>query len=141
MRRFISILLFLFTVALTASTALAEEFVVIVNKSNPVGRLSNQDAKRIFLGKRRTWPNRTTITVITQEGTAVHKAFLRTVIGNTPKQYSTYWKQAIFTGTGTAPKSFKTDAEVKAFVSSNVNAIGYIGWRSPVSSVKKVTLH
>ncbi len=124
-----------------SSVAFASRLVLIVNKQNPVSRLSQQDVKRIFLGKRMTWPNKSLITTITQKRSETHRQFVRAIIRQTSQEYSQYWKHLVRTGRGIPPKSVATDNEVKAAVSTNVNAIGYIDEQSLDRSVKKVKVH
>ena len=121
-----------------SSISFASRLVLIVNKQNPVSRLSQQDVKRIFLGKRMTWPNKSLITTITQSNSEAHRQFVRAIIRQTSQEYSQYWNRLARTGRGIPPKSVATDDEVKAAVSTNVNAIGYIDEQSLDRSVKKV---
>ena len=138
--RTLSLLTAVLLVLGTSSVSLASTLVLIVNKKNPVSRLSQQDAKRIFLGKRMTWPNKSLITTITQANSEAHRQFVRAIIRQTSQEYSAYWNRLARAGRGIPPKSVATDDEVKAAVSTNVNAIGYIDEDSLDRSVKKVKI-
>jgi ABC-type phosphate transport system substrate-binding protein len=123
----------------TSSAALAG-VAVIVNKANPVDELPADDVRNIFLGKKTTWSGGKTISFVVQEGTAAHRDFATVVMDKTVQQYDLYWKKAMFTGTGSAPKSFRSDDEVKAYVASRVNAIGYVDDGAVDHSVKKINV-
>jgi ABC-type phosphate transport system substrate-binding protein len=123
-----------------ASSAAFAGIAVVVNKANPVDQLSDDEVKNIFLGKKTTWSGGKTIMPVTQEGTSLHEKFTSSVLDKTVHQFTIFWKKALFTGTGIAPKAFRSDAQVKEFVNSNLAAIGYIDEDSLDGSVKKVTV-
>ena len=138
--RFLKTITLLALLVFTSSAALAG-IAVVVNKANPIHQLSDDEVKNIFLGKKTTWPDGKTIVPVTQEGTARHEQFTDSVLDKTVRQFTIYWKKALFTGTGIAPKSFKSDAEVSQFINANQFAIGYIDENSLDGSVSKVTLN
>ena len=118
----------------------AEGYAVIVNKANAVEKISSRDLKRIFLGEKTTWPhNKEKIRVAVFKKAALHKEFLRDILKKSPLQFSLHWKRILFTGTGSAPNIFNTDAEVKEFVKANPTAIGYISPQSLDDTVKKIS--
>ncbi|MBE0595876.1 MAG: substrate-binding domain-containing protein [Desulfuromonadales bacterium] len=119
-----------------APLAAAADFVLVVNKSNPQPPLSENEVKNIFLGKMTVWNNGAAIAMVTQENPDVHEFFVRNVVNKTGQQYATYWKKALFTGTGTPPPVLKNDAEVRAFVAANIGGIGYVSASSIDASVR-----
>jgi len=128
------------SILLTSSASWAADFVLIVNKANGISHISADDARNIFLGKKTTWRDGKTIVFAVQEGTETNNEFTSEVLQKTANQYMLFWKKAVFTGTGTAPHSFKSAAEVKEFVSSDIHSIGYISEKSMDDTVKKVEL-
>jgi hypothetical protein len=54
----------------------------------------------------------------------------------TPSQFKSYWKKLVFTGKGSAPKSFHTDAEVIRYVAETPGAISYISSETRPENVK-----
>ncbi|WP_291318030.1 hypothetical protein [Desulfuromonas sp.] len=139
MRLMIASVLFLLAVA-AVSAAETADYVVITHQENPVSTISAQDAKNIFLGKRTTWPDGQSITVFVQEQTAANESFTRGVVKKTPQQFFTYWRKALFSGTGTPPKSLPDDQTMKRFVASNPLAIGYILPESLDETVKSLEI-
>lgn len=125
---------------LSVCPGFAADFAVIANKANPVSDMAAKDVKSIFEGKKTSWPNGASVIVVTQDGPAVHEAFTKEIVKKTPSQFALYWKKALFTGTGNPPKNFPNDAEVKAFVAANENAIGYISPGALDDTVKKLEL-
>ena len=123
--------------ALAAET-LAADFVVVVHAENALSSMTEQDIKQIFLGKKTTWSNDRTIDIIIQEDTDAHTGFTQDILGKTSQQFMIYWKKMLFTGKGLLPRSVKTDAEVKAFVASNPDAIGYLSPDALDNTVKRL---
>jgi ABC-type phosphate transport system substrate-binding protein len=126
-------------VALAAKT-LAADFVVVVHSENALFWMTEQDLKQIFLGKKTTWPDRRTIDIIIQEDSVAHAGFTQEVLGKTSQQFMVYWKKMLFTGKGLLPRSARNDAEVKAFVASKPEAIGYLSPEALDSTVKKLEI-
>lgn len=108
---------------------------VVANKGLGLESVSRSELQQIFLGKVVTWSNGKKAVPVTLKGGAVHDEFLKTHMGKSPSQYDTFWKQAIFTGTGRPPKALGSDADVVKFVSSTEGAVGYISAESPYSGV------
>ncbi len=135
-----SFALLLFLVPLLAGTVLAADFALVVNKANSESTISENDAKNIFLGKKTAWENGTRVIAVTQENSPVHEGFTKEVVKKTPAQFSTFWKKALFTGTGTPPKDFGNDSEMKAFVAANPGGIGYIARSALDGSVKELRI-
>ncbi len=128
------ILLFVLSVNL-----IAENFVVIVNKANSASSISSADLQNIYSGKKSTWADGKSIVASFNNGSAKDD-FLKDGIKKTLPQYQTFWKKAVFTGTGTPPKELDSDAKVKEFVSSNPNAVGFISASALDASVKKLDI-
>ena len=127
-------------ITVLAPFAAASEFVLVVHKDNPQSSLSENEVKNIFLGKITRWSNGVPIAMVTQENPDVHEFFVRNMVNKTGQQYATYWKKALFTGTGTPPPVLKNDAEVKTFVATQAGGIGYISVRSVDASVRVLDL-
>ncbi|MGB0833938.1 MAG: phosphate ABC transporter substrate-binding protein [Psychrobium sp.] len=106
------------------------EIVVVVNKGNGV-TLSKSDVSRIFLGKMKKYTP-----VNASSGNALRAEFNKKALNKSSSQVKAYWSKLVFSGKGTPPKEFASDAEIKAFVASNPNAIGYINSASLDDSVK-----
>jgi ABC-type phosphate transport system substrate-binding protein len=113
--------------------ALATELAVIVNPKNPASRMFSEQAAQFFLGKS------TLFTPIEyDEGVAIRNEFHTKVLQKDSAQVKTIWSKLVFTGKGTAPKEYKTAAEVKKAVAADVSAIGYIDKAQVDDSVKVI---
>jgi ABC-type phosphate transport system substrate-binding protein len=120
------------TLALCSATALAQSVAVIVNPGNANPPSADQISS-IFLGKS------TDLTgVDLPDGNAHRNAFYQKVTGKDGAQLKAYWAKLVFTGKAQPLKELGSDAEVKKFVASNPNAIGYIDKGAVDGSVKVV---
>lgn len=132
----ISVFSALFVLYATATNA-AADLVVIVNPDNPLASLSVEDAKRIYLGKDKSFPNGDRIAAADQaENSPSRKKFYADVIQKSESQLKAYWSQMIFTGKDTPPEVIGNDAAVKKWVAENKNAIGYVDGSIADGSVK-----
>lgn len=119
----------------------AAEYVLVVHPENPLQRLSGEEARNIFLGKQRRWPDNNEITLVMNTGPETHAAFTRGLLQKTPAQLALYWKKALYSGAGLYPLATQDDEATKAYVGRHRNAISYIAGNSLDRQVKKVEIH
>ena len=118
-------------------TTAAADVVVIVNRDNPITTLSKEDAKRIYLGKDKSFPNGEKVRAADQaEGNAARDKFYAAVVEKTDAQIKAYWSQLIFTGKGTPPDMIGGDSAVKKWVAEHKSGIGYVDASAVDGSVK-----
>ena len=91
--RYLTVVLVL-ALLFVSSAALAADYVVITNDSNPVTALSAKDVKNYYLGKQTSWSDGSKVVVYTQAGSPVNKDFMKQMVRKTPQQYATYWKKS-----------------------------------------------
>jgi len=124
---------------LSASLFAADGNVVIVaNKSVPVSTISSATLKLIFLGKKNTWSDGSDIIPVALKSGRTHEAFLDIHVQKSSSQYSSFWKQAIFTGEGTPPRSFSSMSELVSYVAATPGAVGYVSVGTSTGNAKKL---
>ncbi len=122
------------------SASALSEIAVVVHPNND-NALTKADVTRIFLGKKRAYPNGSEAIPVDQtDGSAVRSRFVQTMLKKNDQQIKAYWAQLLFTGKGTPPKDVGGGAEVKALISKNPALIGYIDVSEVDDSVKVVLL-
>ncbi len=131
---FVALILFLHAVGWAADT------FVFVNKSVPDKSLERESIERIYLGKKSQWSDGTRIVPVVLKSGATHTAFVRKFLDRDASQFSTYWKQAVFTGRGVPPKSFDSEAELVEFVSVTPGAIGYASFMPSSKPVSRIAV-
>ena len=135
-----SILYSLLLLLVFAGTCMAEEILLVTQANNPVNSLTRQEVRNIFLGKKTTWSDGQNIVVFIQQDNTATNLFSREYLAKSPQQFYTYWKKALFTGTGNPPITLSNDSEMKAFISAKRSSIGYIGAEALDGSVKELKI-
>lgn len=116
-------------------TTLAD-VVIIANKSITVDSVTAAEAKKIFLGKKKSISGGGTIKLADLPiGNATRKKFYRSIVNKKEKQLKAYWAKITFTGKGYPPRIFDSDTEVMNWVAETTGAIGYVSGASVNNSV------
>ena len=124
---------------LTLAHAASAQVAVIVNPKSAIASMSSEQVSSIFLGKSNTLPSGAAAAPVDlPEGSAVHEQFYSKASGKTSAQVKATWARLTFSGKATPPKELGSSADVKKFVASNPDAIGYIEKSAVVGSVKAV---
>ena len=120
------------------SSSAFSDVSVIVHPNN-TNALSEEDISRIFLGKRKSFPDGAEAIPIDQiEGSPSRTKFVGSVLKKSDQQIKAYWAQLLFTGKGAPPTIIDNEADVKRLISENPNLIGYINSINVDDSVKVV---
>lgn len=121
----------LFASLLLAAVPAQAEIVVVVNPANPASRMFTEQAAQFFLGKSNQF------TPVDQgKESAIRRDFYQKLAGKTLAQVEAVWAKIEFSGKGTMPKSYGTDAAVKKAIAADPSAIGYIDKAAVDDSVK-----
>ena len=114
---------------------------VVVHISNPVARITREQASQIFLRKVGLWDNRKQVLPVDQAADSpVRRAFTKQVHRRTIASVQTYWQQQTFAGVAVAPPERTTDAEVLAYIRQYPNAIGYVSADTDLGNDIKVLI-
>ena len=111
---------------LVTGTAMAET-VLIANASVTLDEVEAGMVQKIYLGRLTEWNKEAPIVPVLLAGGPVTNDFLKTLVKKTSFQFNAYWKRAVFTGTGTPPRTFDSEDELVAFIAKTEGAIGYVG--------------
>jgi len=131
----------LLAILVSPAFSMAENVLVIANRSVAVSGLDRDDIRKIFLGQKTTWDDGTKIIFVVQDRTKAGDAFLKTYLQKTAAQYDKYWKKQVFSGKGRAPYSFSSNQELVEFVSRTPGAIGYVSAATNTGDTKIITVH
>jgi ABC-type phosphate transport system substrate-binding protein len=122
--------------AIGAATAWAADIKVIANSSVGATSVSADELKGVFLATKSSLSDGSHVEPVLLKSGAVHEAFLKDYVGKSDSALETYYRSLVFTGKGSMPKAFATDAEVVAYVEKTKGAIGYVGTATATSSAK-----
>jgi TonB family protein len=116
--------------------SLAGDVKVIANSSVKADTISTAELKRVFLEEKNSLADGTHVEPVLQKGGPAHAAFLQEYLGRSEDDLQTYYRTLVFTGRGSMPKAFGSDAEVVAYVARTRGAIGYVSSAASVGGVK-----
>ena len=115
------------------------QVAVVVGAKSPVGTMTADQVSGIFLGKSSAFPSGgTAVLADLPDSSPTHDLFYTKVTGKNSAQVKAAWSRLVFSGKATPPKELASSADVKKFVASNPDAIGYIEKSAVDSSVKVV---
>jgi ABC-type phosphate transport system substrate-binding protein len=114
---------------------------IIVHPDVDVAALTQAEIARIYLGKKTFWESGDRIAPsLLNEESPLTESFLEESLKKTVRQYRAYWKRHLFSGQGTAPKTFASSKQVADFVAANPGAIGVVDPGYADDRVKVVAL-
>jgi ABC-type phosphate transport system substrate-binding protein len=129
------------TLCATATTAMAQDFKVIVNSGNATSELPGDVAAKLFLKQALKFPSGTAAQPVDQaKGSPVRASFSKAVLNRPVAAVETYWQQQIFAGKEVPPPAKTSDDDVIAFVKANPGAIGYVSAGAATAGVKVVDI-
>jgi ABC-type phosphate transport system substrate-binding protein len=125
--------------ALATAPASGAGVVVVAHPSVGVSDVSAADLKEIFLGNKTSVGGADVQPVLAESGVA-HEAFLKDYVGKSPAALKNHFKSLVFTGKGSMPKSFGSDAEIVKYVAATKGAIGYVSSGAEGAGVKTIAV-
>ena len=113
------------------------EIVVIAHPGNSATQISLDTAREIYLGRMTTLPSGGKVVAVDQKDGAPSKdEFQEKVLKMNAGQVKAHWSKLIFSGQGVPPSVVGGSVEVRSWVASNPNGIGYIDKKAADGSVK-----
>jgi ABC-type phosphate transport system substrate-binding protein len=108
-------------------TAVAEDFVVVVNEANPTRHLTRAEVSRIFLKRTPVWPNGSPVVPYDLSATSPTRAAFTLAVHKKPMEVvQAFWDQEIYSGRSLPPKVHSTEQAVLHAVRSEPGALGYV---------------
>jgi ABC-type phosphate transport system substrate-binding protein len=108
-------------------SAQGPEFVIIVNKTNPVKTLQASELRRIFLKQSRMWSHAEPMVPVDWDSTsAIRQVFSRQVLNRSVREVAEYWVQQSMTQGLVPPSTQRSARAVLRFVASVPGAISYV---------------
>ncbi|MGD0792729.1 MAG: TonB family protein [Terriglobales bacterium] len=123
-----------------AVNSLAADVKVIANWSVKADTISAGELRRVFLKEKISLADGTHVEPVLEKNGPVHEAFLQEYLGMSEDDLQTYYRTLVFTGRGSMPKAFGSDAEVVAYVARTRGAIGYVSSAASAQGVKTLAI-
>lgn len=123
----------------TASTAVSEEILIVINSENETRELSRQELVDLYMGRSQEFPNGNFVIRVDQlPSSDIREAFYQGLVGKSTAEVNAYWARLLFTGRASPPVVVADDDVTLKMVRENRNAIGYIYASQLDDSVKVV---
>lgn len=123
-----------------AVTAMAADYVIIVNKSSALASVSTAELKRLYTGNVSDINGKKITPANLSLDNPTSIAFLKEIVGMSVPDYKSFWLAEQVRGGSTAPEVKKIASAMVSFVSENPNAIGYIESGSVTGIVKVIPI-
>lgn len=123
-------------IAMLLSFSAQAEIAIIAHPSHGESQISIEDAQKLWLGKSRKHGNAKVSLADQKEDGPVRGEFSEKVLGQSERQVRAHWSKLIFTGQATPPEVVGSDAEMKSWVASQSDRLGYINASAADGSVK-----
>ena len=122
------------------STAIAQDVVLIANKSAQITEIKDADLRAIFKGEKTRFADGSHAVPVTLKGGPVHEVFLRNHLGYSPDEFRAQWRKAVFTGQGAMPRAFDSESALIEYVAATPGAVGYVSRMSPQEKVTTISV-
>jgi ABC-type phosphate transport system substrate-binding protein len=123
-----------------AMAGLAADVVIVANPSVRASSASAEELKLVFLGSKTSLSDGSAVEPVLAQSGAAHEAFLKTYVGKSDPALRNHFKGLVFTGKGSMPRSFASDAEIVAYVAKTKGAIGYVESPPTAPGVKQLAI-
>ncbi len=111
--------------ALLIAVPAMAEVQIVAHSGVADATLGAGSIQKVFLGKQSQWSDGAVIKLGVLTDSPVTDEFLKNYVRKSASQFQTFWKKAIFSGTGNAPQEFNTAEALVAWVSATPGAVGF----------------
>jgi hypothetical protein len=119
--------------------ATAQDVFIVTYKGAGGSQITASQLRDIFIGTRSRFDDGTRAIPVILKGGPAHEVFLHKHIGDSPDEFRTRWRKALFTGQGAMLKEFSSEAALLDYIAVTPGAIGYVS-RINQDSVKVLTI-
>lgn len=135
MKSIASMFLFVLTIALCAGRAEAQ-VIVIANPGVKAADVSKSDLRDVFTGAATSLKDGSHVTPALLKGGAANDQFLSAYVGKSGTALLAGWRNLVFSGQASMPKTVDSEAAMVEFVAHTPGAIGYVSKAAPHDGVK-----
>lgn len=116
---------FLFFSLLAAPCVLAQ-IVIVADVRSPLPELTLDQAEQFYLGRVHTLPDGSVVTLADLPAGALRDQFYQQVTGKNANQIRAHWSRMVFTGRALPPRQAESVAQLRQWLASQPNLIGYM---------------
>ncbi len=123
-------------VILASASASAGNVKIVANSSVKADSISADELRSVFLEETSSLRDGSHVEPVLEKGGPAHEEFVREYLGKSESDLQSYYRNLVFTGKASMPKSVVSDADVVAYVAKTKGAIGYISAGTSAEGVK-----
>ncbi|QSX34189.1 hypothetical protein JYB87_02770 [Shewanella avicenniae] len=126
MTRLITLLALCFSLLLSP-LVVSKELYVVVNKQNPIAKITKQQLTDLYMGRSPYFPSGAAVLKLDAPGgSTLREEFYRELVSMSLPEVNAYWARLMFSGRATPPMQVANEQDMLKLISQNPNAIGYI---------------
>jgi len=114
----------------------AQDVIFVANKNVRIFTIETSDLRAIFTGEKTRFADGSHAVPVILKGGPAHEVFVHNYCDETPAEFRAQWRKAVFTGQGTMPRAFDSEAALLQYLTETPGAIGYVSRLSPQDEVK-----
>jgi TonB family protein len=114
----------------------AVDIKIVANPSVKTDSISVAELRSVFLSEKRSLSDGSSVEPVFERSGSAHEMFLREFLNQTSEALQAHYGTLVFTGKGSMPKTFNSDALVLAYVARTKGAIGYVSVSAAGAGVK-----
>ena len=120
----------------TASPDVIAQVRVVANPSVTISQISSSDLKGVFLITKTSLSDGSRVQPVLLRSGNTLDDFVKAYIGKTANGLENYYRSLVFTGKGTMPRIFRSEAEMLDYVRRTRGAIGFVSAEGNIEGVK-----
>jgi len=121
-------------------SAWAQDVIIVTNKAVPTNRVTTAEIRDLFTGASTRLSDGTRVTPVVLKGGPAHEVFLKNYMGRNAEEFRTLWRKLVFTGQGSMPREFSSEAAMLQYVAVTPGAIGYASRVTDADDVKVLSV-
>ena len=118
------------------SAACAQDVIFVANKNVQISAIKASDLHAIFTGEKTRFSDGEHAIPVILKGGPAHEVFVKNYCDETPEEFRAQWRKAVFTGQGSMPRAFDSEAALLRYLTETPGALGYVSSLSPEDEVK-----
>ncbi|MCF2860441.1 hypothetical protein L1286_23535 [Pseudoalteromonas sp. SMS1] len=119
--------------------ASAQEIVIVVNKNNPIEKVTHRQLIDMYMGKYLAFPNgHMAITLDYRKEHPLRSVFFKALTGRSISQINAYWSRVKFSGKASPPQAYPSTEAIIDKVITTPSAIAYLPANAVTDELKVV---
>ncbi|QTQ36005.1 Uncharacterized protein ToN1_18510 [Aromatoleum petrolei] len=100
--------------------------VIVADAHSPLPALTREQAEQFYLGHGHTLPDGSVVTLADLPPGSIRDQFYQQLTRKNPSQIRAHWSRMVFTGRALPPQQAESMAQLRQWLASQPNLIGYM---------------